>query len=161
MLAGATVTATTAAPNGMPAGCWVRSEAFVADDSPNPERLAAQSHLGLRAKGTRLMEVDLSVAGSSTAVCSLSGVAKRRGAGGQESLALVVRPDVQAIAARLGTPCQVFITDTPEALELTTTEAACRTQLLCGGQVQLHGQRFMHADRLSGADGPCFDRRAP
>jgi hypothetical protein len=53
----------------------------------------------------------------------------------------------------------VQIRDSAGAIEILTTEAACREQGVCDGKVTLHGQRFESADRTgSQARTPCFER---
>lgn len=151
-----------AAPNAALNVCFVRSDTVSIKVGENGESRAAQSHLGLRPKGTQLFELDISVAGDNEAVCSVNGMARLRGEPGRETLALVVRPDPTFKNVRTGTLCQVFVQLTPTAVELATTQSSCRAQALCGGQVQLHGQRFEHSTKLGATEkGPCFGSRAP
>lgn len=113
-----------------------------------------QSHLGLRRKGTQLVEVSVAIAGADGAVCSIAGVAKVLGSPGAEYLSLVVRPDGGSSPK---VPCQLRVQGTPTAVELTTTEPSCQAQSVCGGQVQLNGQRFELSARVpDGVKGPCF-----
>ena len=140
-------------------GCYVR---------PEPTLLAAsgasgptQSHLGLRRKGTQLVEVNVAVAGANGAVCSVAGIAKLRGTPGAEYLSLVVRPESGLQRNAVNALCQLRIQGTPTAVELTTTEPSCQAQSLCGGLVQLDGQRFELSGKVPGAGGPCFASPAP
>jgi hypothetical protein len=137
--------------------CYVRQE------SASPAAGAAsgptQSYLGLRRKATQLVEVSVSVAAANGAVCSVAGIAKLRGSPGAEYLSLVVRPDGRASA---DAPCQLRIQGTATAVELATTEPACRAQSLCAGLVQLDGQRFELSARVpDGVRGPCFAQPGP
>jgi hypothetical protein len=151
-----------AAPGDSSSACYVRTEAFASISQQGADAPSAQSHLGLRRKTDQLFELDISVAGSPEASCSLTGVARLRGEPGRESLALVVRPDPTRKTGRTGTLCQVFVQLAPAAVELRTTPSSCQAQSLCEGRVELNGQRFESATRLpAGAQGPCFERRAP
>ena len=142
--------------------CYLRAEAPAASAAESAEARPVQSFVGLRRKSDRLFELDISVAGPDGAACFVTGVARLRGEPGQESLALVVRPDPGRTTARSGTLCQVFVQLTSTAVELRTTPSACQAQLLCEGRVEINGQRFEHAAKLPiGAKGPCFERRAP
>ena len=141
-------------------GCYVRAEPapLATSGASSP----TQSYLGLRRKGTQLVEVNVAVAGANGAVCSVAGIAKVRGNPGAEYLSLVVRPDGGAQRSSANVPCQLRIQGTPTAVELATTEPSCRAQSLCGGQVQLNGQRFELSGRVAhGARGPCFASPAP
>ena len=152
-----------AAPGAMNA-CYVRDETFAAAPAASGAAAprAAQSFLGIRRKTDQLFELDISVAGDSDTVCSLTGVARLRGEPGRELLGLVVRPDPGRKAGRTGTLCQVFVQLTPAALVLRTTPSSCQAQALCEGKVELDGQRFEPAAKLAaGTAGPCFERRAP
>ena len=149
-----------AAPLEFVDGCYVRPEpaAPAASGASNP----SQSYLGLRRKGTQLVEVDLAVTGANGAVCSVTGVAKLRGGPGAQYLSLVVRPTGGAQRNAVSALCQLRIQGTPAAVELASTEPACQAQSLCGGQVQLNGQRFELSGRVPhGARGPCFASPAP
>jgi len=151
-----------ATPSVLSDACYVRSESVPAEVAKSYELSSAQSHLGLRRKATQLVEVDLSVLGDHAAVCSVEGVARVRGPVGQEFLVLPVRPDPSTEYRRGADPCLVYIRETPTAIEVTTTEPACRAQALCTGQVQLHGQRFEYEGRIEpGSKSPCFEHRVP
>ena len=142
--------------------CYVRADTVTVGQGDKAETRPTQSHLGLRAKSTQLVELDISVAGPEGAVCTLGGVAKVRGDAGQETLGLVVRPDPGRKSGRSGTLCQVFVRLTPSAIELATTQTSCQAQALCGGQVDLNGQRFERSTQLpAGSKGPCFEAKAP
>jgi len=156
--------ATCHATPGEPAdACYVRAESFAASAPAGTHAGADQSHVGVRRKTTQLFELDVSVNGPGGATCSLTGLARLRGEPGQEVLAMVVRPDRPATAARSAAPCQLFVHLTAAAaIELRTTSSACQAQALCEGRVELNGQRFESATRLpAGAAGPCFERRPP
>lgn len=138
-------------------GCYVRAEpaSAAASDASGP----THSHLGLRRKGTQLVEVSVAVAGANGAVCSVAGIAKVQGNPGAEYLSLVIRPDGRPSAK---VPCQLRVQGTLGALELATTEPSCQAQSLCEGQVRLSGQRFELAARVPhGVKGPCFASSAP
>lgn len=144
-----------AAPPEFVDACYVRAE------TPSPNAGGAigpmQSYLGLRRKGTQLVEVSVAVAGANGAVCSVAGTAKVLGTPGAEYLSFVVRPD-SGPAAKV--PCQLRVQVTSTSVELATSEASC--QSLCGGQVQLSGQRFELSARVpDGVKGPCFAPSAP
>ena len=143
--------------------CYVRAESFAASAPPGVHAGTDQSHVGVRRKTTQLFELDISVNGPGGATCSLTGVARLRGEAGQEILAMVVRPDRPATAARTEASCQVFVhLTTTAAIELRTTPGSCQAQSLCEGRIELNGQRFESATRLPAATaGPCFERRAP
>ena len=148
-----------AAPLDFVDGCYVRPE-------PGPAAAggasgSAQSYLGLRRKGTQLVEVNVAVAGANGAVCSVAGVAKWRGSPGAEYLSLVVRPDSGVQRNSVNALCQLRIQGTPTAVELATTESSCQAQSLCAGMVQLNGQRFELSGRVSAAGGPCFASPVP
>ena len=133
--------------------CYVRAE------PPPPASGNAsgptQSHLGLRRKGTQLVEVSVAVVGANGAVCSVAGIAKIQGNPGAQYLSLVIRPDGGGPSGKV--PCQLRIQESPAHLELTTTEPSCQAQSLCEGQVRLSGQRFELAARVpQGTKGPCF-----
>ena len=143
-----------AAPLVFVDGCYVRPEpALVAASGASGP---TQSYLGLRRKGTQLVEVNVAVAGANGAVCSVAGVAKWRGSAGAEFLSLVVRPDSGLQRNSVDALCQLRIQGTPTAVELATTEPACQAQSLCAGMVQLNGQRFELSGRMPAAGGPCF-----
>jgi len=120
-----------------------------------------QSYLGLRRKGTQLVEVNVAVAGANGAVCSVAGIAKWRGSAGAEYLSLVVRPDSGVQRNSVNALCQLRIQSKPTAVELATTEPSCQAQSLCAGMVQLNGQRFELSERVSTAGGPCFASPVP
>jgi hypothetical protein len=82
-----------------------------------------------------------------------------RGTPGAEVLVLPVRPDAGAASARDAPLCLVRIEATAGAIEISSTEPACRAQGVCGGRVALHGQRFeLGARTPAGAPAPCFAR---
>ena len=138
-------------------GCYVRAEpaSSAASDASGP----TQSHLGLRRKGTQLVEVSVAVVGANGAVCSVAGIAKLQGNPGAQYLSLVIRRD-GGPAAKV--PCQLRVQGTSTYLELATTEPSCQAQSLCEGQVRLSGQRFELAARVpQGAKVPCFASSAP
>jgi|APFre7841882630_1041343.scaffolds.fasta_scaffold07483_3 hypothetical protein len=151
-----------AAPGVLDDACYIRNESVPVAIAESYAPSSAQSYLGLRRKATQLVEVELSVLAGNTAVCSADGVARVRGALGQEFLVLPVRPGPGTPYRRDAEPCLVYIRGTPTAIEISTTEPACRAQALCGGQVELHGQRFEFEGRIApGGKSPCFERRAP
>ncbi len=137
--------------------CYVRGAGGSAAAAPAAE--AMPGHLGLRRRATQLVDVDLSLTGDALAQCSITGTARVRGAAGAEFLVLPVRPDVPAASARDAALCLVRIEAVAGAIELSSTEPACRAQGVCGGRVTLHGQRFELATRApAGASAPCFAR---
>jgi len=146
-----------AAPGEFVDACYVRAEpASPAASGPG------QSHLGLRRKGTQIVEVNVAVTGADGAVCSVAGVAKVVGAPGAEYLSLAVRPDGAARGSSTDVPCQLRIRSTATAVELAASEPSCRAQSLCGGLVQLDGQRFDQSGRVpDGGRGPCFAPATP
>jgi hypothetical protein len=137
--------------------CYVRAETAPAAQAMPGEAGSARSHLGLRRKATRLVEVDLLVV-QGAAQCTVSGIAKVRGADGNEFLVLPVRSGAPGAG---GAPlCLVHFRATPTAIEVTATQAECQALGLCGGQVQLHSQRFDLTNRLPpGRASPCFAHR--
>ena len=146
-----------AAPLDFVDGCYVRPEPALAAASGASG--PTQSYLGLRRKGTQLVEVNVAVAGANGTVCSVAGIAKWRGPPGAEHLSLVVRPESGRNSA--DALCQLRIQGTPTAVELATTEPTCQAQSLCGGLVQLDGQRFELSGRVPSAGSPCFASPAP
>jgi len=139
--------------------CFVRAEPSPLAQGSTVRPAASESRLGIRRKTGRLFDVELSVVGPGGAVCSVSGVARLREDG---VLALPVRPERGAIAKPPATPCLVYLRAMPEAVEVTTAEAACQAQSLCAGQVQLPGQRFEIATRVpSSSRNQCFAQPAP
>lgn len=146
-----------AAPPEFVDGCYVRAEP--ASPGASGASGPTQSHLGLRRKGTQLVEVSVAVVGANGAVCSVAGIAKVQGNPGAQYLSLVIRPD-GGPSGKL--PCQLRVHGGPANLELATTEPSCQAQSLCEGQVRLSGQRFELAARVpQGAKGPCFVSSAP
>ena len=138
--------------------CFVRAEPSLVVQGSTVRPAASESRLGIRRKTGQLFDVELSVVGSAGARCSVSGVAKLRDG---EILALPVRPE-RAAVVKPAAPCLVYLRTTPEAVEVTTTEASCQAQSLCGGQVQLQGQRFELTTRVPpGNRSQCFARPAP
>lgn len=138
--------------------CYVRGHAGPTAQTAS-EPAPPADHLGLHRRATQLVDVDLSLAGSELAHCRITGTARVRGAAGAEHLVLPVRSDAGAAPSRDAPLCLVRIEATPAAIELSSTEAACRTQGVCGGRVSLHGQRFELASRTPpGAPVPCFAR---
>lgn len=151
-----------AAPGELHDGCYVRAESSPVTGSAKSETGAAQSYVGFRRKTTRLFEVELSVVGQNAAVCSVNGVAKLRDSPEGEVLVIPVRPEISVRGGRAVAPCLVYVQITPSAVEVTTTEASCQAQALCGGQVQLQGQRFaLGGNAPPNAKGPCFAQPAP
>lgn len=149
------------APSALSDACYVRPEPLPST-GPAAAPGVSQSQLGLRRKTTQLFDVELTVVDASAAVCTVTGVARLRNGPGGEVLVLPVRPAAAGESRRGATPCLVSIRATPDAVEITTTEAACQAQALCGGQVRLQGQRFELNSRLAEATGgPCFARPAP
>lgn len=139
--------------------CYVRNDAAAAAAAPPAGADAPQNHLGLRRRATQLVDVDLALTGGPLAQCHITGTARVRGAAGAEYLVLPVRPDAGAAPSRDAPLCLVRIDTMAGAIELSTTEPACRSQGVCGGRVALHGQRFELASRtLPGAPAPCFSR---
>ena len=139
--------------------CFVRAEPSPLAQGSTSRPAASESRLGIRRKTGQLFDVELSVVGSGGALCSVSGVAKLREG---EILALPVRPEHAAIAKQPATPCLVYLRATPDAVEVTTTEASCQAQSLCAGQVQLQGQRFELDTRvLPSGRSQCFAQPAP
>ena len=138
--------------------CFVRAEPAALAQSSTVRSVAAESRLGIRRRTGQLFDVELSVVGPQGALCAVSGVARWREG---EVLALPVRPEGAASGKAVATPCLVFLRALPDAVEITTTEAACRAQSLCGGQVPLQGQRFELATRVPSASAnQCFARPA-
>ena len=149
-----------AAPFDFVDGCYVRPEPALA--AAGGASSPTQSYLGLRRKGTQLVEVNVAVAGANGAVCSVAGVAKWRGGPGAEYLSLVVRPDSGLQRNSAGNAlCQLRIQGTSTAVELATTEPSCQAQSLCAGLVQFDGQRFELSGRVNAAGAPCFASPAP
>jgi len=146
---------------GMPAGaaeaepfahvdaCFIRAESRPPATATKVVPAASESRLGIRRRTGQLFDVELSVLGPDGVLCSVSGVARLRPG---EVLALPVRPEIGKAAQAPATPCLVYLRATSEALDITTTEAACQAQSLCAGQVQLHGQRFDLATRVVASD---------
>lgn len=150
--------AAQAAPTLLIDACYVRGPAGPAAQTSS-EPAQPPDHLGLRRRATQLVDVDLALAGSDLAHCQITGTARVRGAAGAEHLVLPVRPDAGASSARDAPLCLVRIEATASAIELSSTEPACRAQGVCGGRVALHGQRFDFATRTPpGAVAPCFAR---
>ena len=139
--------------------CFIRAEPAALAQNSNIRPVAAESRLSIRRKTGQLFDIELSVVGQQGALCSVSGVARLRQG---EVLALPVRAEGPASGKAMATPCLVYLRAVPEAVEITTTEAACQAQSLCGGQVQLQGQRFELATRVPSSSGSqCFARPAP
>jgi hypothetical protein len=138
--------------------CFVRPEPTVLAQSSTVRSVATESRLGIRRRTGQLFDVELSVVGPQGALCAVSGVARLREG---DVLALPVRPEGAASAKAVATPCLVYLRGLGDAVEITTTEAACQAQSLCGGQVQLQGQRFELATRVpSSSRSQCFARPA-
>jgi hypothetical protein len=139
--------------------CYVRSDGVASAAARPAGSDAPQNHLGLRRRATQLVDVELALSGEALAQCHITGTARVRGPAGAEYLVLPVRPDAGVASARDAPLCLVRIEATGSAIELSTTEPACRAQGVCGGRVALHGQRFGLALRTSPeAPAPCFAR---
>jgi hypothetical protein len=115
--------------------------------SPSP------SHLGWRQKTTQLFEVEL-VVKQGLATCSVAGVARIRDTPDGSVFVVPVR---QSNVARSASPCLVSVHVSATSATVTTTEASCQAQALCGGRVRLDGQRFELAGQSQpAAGGSCF-----
>jgi hypothetical protein len=143
--------------------CVARVEAATASAgsaSATPELL--RSHLGIRPRRQQLFDFELAVSLPGGTQCAISGVARVRGAPGQEVLAFPIRPEAGAPRRPVRVPCQIIVQRTSTALIVTTTEEACQADPPCGGVVPLHGQRFELASTVpAGVQGPCFARAGP
>jgi hypothetical protein len=154
--------AAQAAPDALEDACYVRAESVPIAAPGKPEPTPAQSELGWRRRTTRLFDVELTLVGPDAASCSVTGVARLRDGPQGAVLALPVRPDAGAQGGRSSMRCLVYLRATPAAAEVTTTEAACRAQGLCGGRVRLQGQRFESTMRVPlGPGSPCFAGSTP
>ena len=153
------VAAAQAEPSAFTDACFVRTEPPRPASTPHVVPAASESRVGIRRKTGQLFDVELSVVGPDGALCSVSGVARLHPG---EVLVLPLRPEGGKTAKPPATPCLVSLRATPQALEITTTEAACQAQSLCAGQVQLEGQRFDLATRLAPSDrNRCFAMSPP
>jgi hypothetical protein len=135
--------------------CFVRPEPSPAATSAAAVLPAAsESRLGIRRKTGQLFDVEIAVVGTEGALCAVSGVARLRPG---DTLVLPVRPEPGKATKAEATPCLVSLRNVAGAVEVQTTEPACRAQALCAGQVQLDGQRFEPATRVTaGGRTPCF-----
>jgi hypothetical protein len=138
--------------------CVVREElSRVAEGSTVAPGLS-RSHLGWRQQTTQLFEVELTVE-QGLATCSVAGIARLRDT--PDGTVLVV-PIRQSGVARSASPCLVSVHISHTSATVTTSEASCQAQALCGGRVRLEGQRFeLAGPSQSAARGPCFASPAP
>jgi hypothetical protein len=140
--------------------CLVRDDpAPTASGGTATQPPVLQSHLGWREKTTRLYDIELTLR-QGLASCSIAGTARLNSTPEGDSLVLPVRP--VAGLAHGATPCLVTIRIAPATATISSSEASCRAQDLCGGRVELQGQRFeWPAATPPSATGPCFARPQP
>jgi hypothetical protein len=148
-----------AAPGLPREACLVRAEAPVAVAAGAAASPAAsQSRLGWRQKTTRLFEVELTMR-QGLATCSIAGTAKLRSDADGDALVLPVRP--AGGTAHGAPPCLVTVHVSPAFATVTTSEASCRAQDLCGGRVEVQGQRFESNSGVPpGGGSACFSQPA-
>lgn len=140
--------------------CLVRDDPpLAAGAGPATKPPLSQSHLGWRGKTTRLFDVELTL-GQGLATCSIAGTARLNSTPEGDALVLPVRP-VTGLAHG-ATPCLVTVHVSSAAATVSSSEASCRAQDLCGGKVEVQGQRFeWPAGVQPSATGPCFARPKP